>query len=140
MSSQTIYIKIDKMYWCITAILRWVTSRKLSVRMSGCCARFVRKKVYSFQGTHAKKNQFQVFSILKIIQLIHEDYPNADVQNEGEADFIVEYVPRLNPPMGVAYLKTILLCIVIFSVPPLRSWHSITMSASVKFLQNFICR
>ncbi len=98
------------------------------------------KKVYSFQGTHAKKNQFQVFSILKIIQLIHEDYPNADVQNEGEADFIVEYVPRLNPPMGVAYLKTILLCIVIFfSVPPLQSWHSITMSASVKFLQNFIC-
>ena len=35
-------------------------------------------------------------------------------KNEGEADFIVEYVPRLNPPMGVAYLKTILLCIVIF--------------------------
>lgn len=33
----------------------------------------------------------------------------ADVQNEGEADFIVEYVPRLNPPMGSCLFKDYLI-------------------------------
>ena len=114
MSSQTIYIKIDKNVLVHNRNITLGDIAKIECTDVGMLRKIRQKKVYSFQGTHAKKNQFQVFSILKIIQLIHEDYPNADVQNEGEADFIVEYVPRLNPPMGVAYLKTILLCIVIF--------------------------
>ena len=113
MSSQTIYIKIDKNVLVHNRNITLGDIAKIECTDVGMLRKIRQKKVYSFQGTHAKKNQFQVFSILKIIQLIHEDYPNADVQNEGEADFIVEYVPRLNPPMGVAYLKTILLCIVI---------------------------
>ena len=39
-----------------------------------------------------KKNTLVVFSVLKVIELIHEDYPNLDISNEGESDFIVEYV------------------------------------------------
>lgn len=42
--------------------------------------------LYSFQHEHAV-----VFSILKVIERIHKDYPNAEVQNCGATDFIVEY-------------------------------------------------
>ena len=118
MSSQTIYIKIDKNVLVHNRNITLGDIAKIECTDVGMLRKIRQKKVYPFQGKKKKKNQFQVFSILKIIQLIHEDYPNADVQNEGEADFIVEYVPRLNPPMGVAYLKTILLCIVIFFGSP----------------------
>ena len=38
-----------------------------------------------------KEGQRKVISILKIIKLIHEIYPNMDVQNLGETDIIVTY-------------------------------------------------
>ena len=88
MSSQTIYIKIDKNVLVHNRNITLGDIAKIECTDVGMLRKIRQKKVYSFQGTHAKKNQFQVFSILKIIQLIHEDYPNADVQNEGEADFI----------------------------------------------------
>ena len=52
------------------------------------------KKLYSFRAEdeQKKKNTLVVFSVLKVIELIHEDYPNLDISNEGESDFIVEYV------------------------------------------------
>lgn len=73
------------------------------------------KKIFSFQDVKKKeKNVFQVFSILKIIELIHEDYPNVDVTNEGEQDFIVEYIPNPDKPKWLEAVKVVLLCIVIF--------------------------
>ena len=73
------------------------------------------KKIFSFQDVKKQeKNVFQVFSILKIIELIHEDYPNVDVTNEGEQDFIVEYIPNPDKPKWLEVVKVVLLCIVIF--------------------------
>ena len=83
MSSQTIYIKIDKNVLVHNRNITLGDIAKIECTDVGMLRKIRQKKVYSFQGTHAKKNQFQVFSILKIIQLIHEDYPNAEVQNCG---------------------------------------------------------
>lgn len=43
-------------------------------------------ELYRFNHEHA-----EAFSILKVIERIHEEYPNVDVVNCGESDFIVEY-------------------------------------------------
>jgi len=43
-------------------------------------------ELYQFNHEHSV-----VFSILKVIEIIHQDYPNLVVVNCGEADFIVEY-------------------------------------------------
>lgn len=43
--------------------------------------------LYSFSHEHAV-----VFSILKVIERIQRDYPNVEIENCGEEDFIVEYV------------------------------------------------
>jgi len=43
-------------------------------------------ELYQFNHEHSV-----VFSILKVIEIIHQDYPNLEVVNCGEADFIVEY-------------------------------------------------
>ena len=56
----------------------------------------------------------KVFSILKIVELIHEEYPNVDISNEGEKDFIIEYIPNPGKPKWINALKTVALCVVIF--------------------------
>lgn len=114
MSSQTIYINIEKNVLVHNKNVSLGDIAKIECTDVGMLRKLKQKKVYTFSGTNRKKNQLQVFSILKIIQLIHEDYPNVDVQNIGEASFIIEFVPRTEPPMGVSYLKTALLCVVIF--------------------------
>ncbi|MGN0291590.1 MAG: stage V sporulation protein AA [Lachnospiraceae bacterium] len=114
MSNQKIYIKIEKNVLVHNRNVTLGDIAKIECTDVGTLRKLRQKKVYTFMAENKKKNQLQVFSILKIIQLIHEDYPSADVQNEGEADFIIEYVPRINPPMGISYLKTALLCVVIF--------------------------
>ncbi len=43
-------------------------------------------ELYQFNHEHSV-----VFSILKVIEIIHQDYPNLEVVNCGESDFIVEY-------------------------------------------------
>lgn len=114
MSSQTIYINISKNVLVHNRNITLGDIAKIECTDVGMLRKLKQKKVYTFQENNKKKNQLQVFSVLKIIQLIHEDYPNVEVQTLGEAEFIVEFVPRLEPPMAMSYLKTALLCVVIF--------------------------
>lgn len=113
-SSQTIYINIDKNVLVHNRSVTLGDVASIECTDVGILRKLKQKKIYTFPNMNKKKNQLQVFSILKIIQLIHEDYPGVEIQNMGEAAFIIEYVPRLDPPMGLSYLKTVLLCIVIF--------------------------
>ena len=50
-----------------------------------------RLKTIKVMKMQEKNRQRKVISILKIIKLIHEIYPNMDVQNLGETDIIVTY-------------------------------------------------
>ncbi len=73
------------------------------------------KKIYTFrEDTGSRKNQLVVVSVLKIMEQIHKDYPELEISNEGETDFIIEYVPFPEKPEWVNITKTIVLCILIF--------------------------
>ena len=73
------------------------------------------KKVYTFrEDAGSRKNQLVVISVLKIMEQIHKDYPELEISNEGETDFIIEYVPFPEKPEWVNITKTVLLCILIF--------------------------
>lgn len=71
-------------------------------------------KVYNFHiPANQSKKKTQVFSVLKIIELIGQEFPNVEIQNIGEKDFVIEYVPK-QEPKWLLYLKTAVLCILIF--------------------------
>ena len=73
------------------------------------------KKIYTFrEDSGSRKNQLVVVSVLKIMEQIHKDYPELEIANEGETDFIIEYVPFPEKPEWVNITKTIVLCILIF--------------------------
>lgn len=115
-SNDTLHLKIDKN---IVVTDRHVTLKdiaKMECTDTAALRQLKQKKIYSFteKEKQKKKNTLEVFSVLKIIELIHEDYPNLTVSNEGEADFIVEYVKSLKKPVWISRLKTVILCVLIF--------------------------
>lgn len=65
--------------------------------------------LYKFNHEHSV-----VFSILKVIERIHKDYPNAEVVNCGEVDFIVEYQKSTIKPVWLEKLKLVLIAIIVF--------------------------
>ena len=70
------------------------------------------KKICSFPDLPGL--QRKIFSILKIIELIQEDYPSAYVLNLWEKDFIVEYDRNPQKSRMLSVVKTVLLCVLVF--------------------------
>lgn len=66
-------------------------------------------ELYQFNHEHAI-----VISILKVIEIIHKEYPSAEIQNLGESDFIVEY-KKSTVQSGVwEKIKLLLIAIIVF--------------------------
>ncbi len=73
------------------------------------CRAVKQMDLYSFNHEHSV-----VFSILKVIERIHKDYPNVDVVNCGESDFVVEYQKSTIKSPVVERMKLILVSIIVF--------------------------
>lgn len=115
--SETLYLKIDKNTIVFDRHVKLSDIAKLECADPAIVRQLKQKKIYTFpeaMDEKKQKNVMQVFSVLKIIELIHEDYPNVDVSNEGESDFIVEYIPNPDKPKWLNAVKTAVLCIIIF--------------------------
>lgn len=54
-----------------------------------------------------------IVSVLAIIEKIHEVYPNLEINNIGEMDFVLTYRPQKNN-IVLEYCKTILVCLITF--------------------------
>lgn len=61
-----------------------------------------------------KRQGLYVLSILKIIELIHEIYPDLEIQNMGEKDFIIEYHSSAYVTDRWEYVKAALVCLTVF--------------------------
>lgn len=60
-----------------------------------------------------KSNRY-VFSVLKVIELIHREYPSLEIQNLGEADFIIDYEKQKKPNALYDFAKAALVCLISF--------------------------
>ncbi len=83
-----IYIKVGKNVVCHKQTVTIGDVFKLEITNLPMARQVKQITLYRFPaGTH-----YVVFSILKVIELIHERYPAAEIVNLGEADFVLEYV------------------------------------------------
>lgn len=115
--NETLYIKIDQNTIVTDRHVKLSDIAKMECANQAIVRQLKQKKVYTFTepvSFKMRKNQMKVFSILKIIELIHEEYPNLDVSNEGVKDFIIEYTPDGKKPKILNAVKTTILWIVIF--------------------------
>ena len=116
-SPDTLYLKVDRNIVVQTYQVHLQDIAKMECTNTAILRQLKQKKIYSFpqkDTPNKKKHRLQVFSILNLIQQIHEDYPNLEVQNMGETDFIVECQADVQKNQVLDILKTVVLCIVIF--------------------------
>lgn len=95
--SETLYLKIDQNTIVTDRHVTLGGIAKMECPDASIVRQLKQKKIYTFaeaMNPRKQKNQMKVFSILKIVELIHEEYPNVDISNEGEKDFIIEYIPN----------------------------------------------
>lgn len=71
-------------------------------------------KLVHLHPVDKKKQSRTAISVLKVIELIHQEYPNIDVQNVGEQDFIVTYENQKTKGGLVHIAKTVLVVIISF--------------------------
>ncbi len=116
-NNETLYLKIEQNTIVFDRHVVLNDIAKMECTNEAVLRQLKQKKIYSFtdrKDEKKQKNQMQVFSVLKIIEQIHEDYPSLTISNEGESDFIIEYVPDPKKPKVINAVKTVLLCIIIF--------------------------
>lgn len=116
MSSQrdTIYLKIEKNIVIQDRQVKLSDVAKLTGTNEAMIRQIKQMKIYSFPQNAKKEDCIQVISTLKIIDMILKEYPNADVSNEGEADFVLEYQPKAAPSRKVEIVKCTVLSVLVF--------------------------
>lgn len=111
----TVYVKAERNSVCHDPQIKIMDVMSVECTDPAMLAGIKNKTLYHFMPEQTgKKKRIEVFSILNVIQMIHEDYPEAEVVSYGEQDFVVEYIAA---PMGTKAMeitKLVLLCVVIF--------------------------
>ncbi len=114
-NDETIYIKIDRNLLVYDRNVALGDIASITSSNEAMLRQVKQKKIYTFQeDITSKKIQRAIFSILRVVEFIHEDYPNAEIENEGEADFIIEYIKNPGQNQWVSYLKIVVLSLVLF--------------------------
>lgn len=116
-NNETVYLKIERNVLVDDRQVTLGDIASLTSSNEPMLRQIKQKKIYSFKEPEPgkeRKPQQVIFSILKIVEAIHEDYPNAEIENEGEADFIIEYIKNPGQNQLAAFLKTAVLCLIVF--------------------------
>lgn len=109
MSQVTIYVKASGNCIVYDKNITLGDVLKIECTNAGILRAVKQMELYQFNHEHST-----VFSILKVIEVIHQDYPNAEIVNCGESDFIVEYQKSTVKSKVWEKLKLIIISIIVF--------------------------
>lgn len=112
---QTVYLKADRN--SVSRVPQIKIQDVMSVQCAdpAICAGIKNKTLYTFQKKDSKKKKrIEVFSILKVIELIENDYPDVEIVSYGEQDFVVEFVDAPVAPKWLEIVKVVVMVVVIF--------------------------
>ena len=90
-SKETVYIKADRNVEVAKTSVMIGDVLKIECTDPAMLARIRSIHLLTFHHPDDKRQRRTVVSLLKVIQKIHEIYPDAAVENIGETDFIVTY-------------------------------------------------
>ena len=109
--SEILYIKIDQ-----NIEVDHIDVRLGDVAKLECTNASVKNllKTLKLLKIQAEKSSRYIFSILKVVELIHEIYPDLEIQNLGETDFIIDYESSEYARDRWSFVKVALVCVTIF--------------------------
>lgn len=111
MGSAVLYLKVDKN---IQIKDQHVTLKDIAE--INCSEKSVENKVNCLRlpTEHIKGPGRYVYSVLDLIKVIQKEYPNLDINNLGESDFILTVEKEKKFPEALSWGKTILVCLLAF--------------------------
>lgn len=109
MSQATVYVKASGNCVVYDKNITLGDVLKMECTNTGMLRAIKQMELYRFNHEHSV-----VFSILKVIEIIHQAYPNMEVVNCGESDFIVEYQKSTIRSSIWERLKLIMVAIIVF--------------------------
>ena len=113
-SNETVYIKADRDIEVTKPDVTLGDVLTLECSNPAVVSRIKAIKLLKFHHVDDKHQNRTAVSILKVIQCIHECYPNIEVQNMGETDFIVTYEEQQTAGGAVHYAKAVIVVIISF--------------------------
>ena len=112
--NDTVYIKADRNIEVTKPEVTLGDVLKIECANSSVTSRIKTLKLLKFHNTDKKNQNRTAVSILKVIECIHEVYPNVDIQNVGEEDFIVTLEEQRTAGQFVHWVKTLSVVIITF--------------------------
>ena len=114
-NKETLYLKVDRNTLAKDKNVKLSDVATLLCTDASITRQLKQMKIYSFSDAkEAPKEQEQVFSVMKLIELIGKEYPNVEVNNIGEIDFVVEYKKNGEPAKWIQILKAAVLAFITF--------------------------
>lgn len=113
-SNETVYIKADRDIEVTKPDVTLGDVLTLECSNPAVVSRIKAIKLLKFHHVDDKHQNRTAVSILKVIQCIHECYPNIEVQNMGETDFIVTYEEQQTAGGAMHYAKAVIVVIISF--------------------------
>lgn len=111
MKNTRLYIKIEKSNLLHHKVIRLKDVAKLYSPENKIAQELYQQVVFIIKED--KKKDY-IFSVLKLMELIHRLYPDMDIINLGEADFIIQYEPAAKEKKLWEYFKVAFVCCIVF--------------------------
>ncbi len=113
-SNETVYIKADRNVEVTKPDVTLGDVLKMECSNPVIIPKLKTIKLLKFHHTDKKHQNRTAVSILRVIELIHENYANIDIQNMGEQDFIVTYEEQTSAGGMVHTLKAVVVVAISF--------------------------
>lgn len=115
--SEILYLKFEKNTCTYNKTVTLGEAGEMQCADKTIVNRLKTEKLHTFQkvrkGSHSCAAR-HVFSILDVVEIIHGVYPNLEIQNMGETDFIVEYSTKPKEKPLILVLKVAVVCLICF--------------------------
>lgn len=123
MLDKTIYLKMDAKIKLSKDVVRIGDLGKIYCEESTVANKIKTLQIYRFQKSDHNRC---VIGVLKVVELIHQDFPAFTVDIVGETETIVEQITKKNTPRWLEYVKIALVSLVCFfgTMYTVMSYHN----------------
>ena len=115
--SEILYLKLEKHIRTFSRTLTLGAAAQMRCADPKILNRLKTEKLYTFDHARPGKRTCAaraVLSILDVIEKIQAVYPELEIQNLGEEDFVVEYSTKQEENALLTALKVLLVCLICF--------------------------
>ena len=115
--SEILYLKFEKNIRTYNQTITIGEAGEMQCADSAIVNRLKTEKLHTFQNVKKGRHSCaarKVFSVLDVVEKIQGVYPNLEIQNMGEQDFIVEYSTKPEEQPALTFLKVAVVCLICF--------------------------